>query len=418
MFEILAKSIDETNGEIMVYGNIADRRYWEDEDVVTPKSFDSALKELGAKLRNLTVRVNSHGGSVFAGQAIVTMIDTARDRGVAVTSVIEGIGASMGSVIPQAADKVVMAKNAMLMVHKPSTLAFGNADDLLDAAAMLEKAEKTLVGLYMRRFKGTEDELKALLKGDVDGTWMTADEALDYGFVDEVTEPVEMAACAEGYCINGIVVPALALKGAEDKIQIFHKGGEKEMLYSEKIDAKIKSLLESGKAVAVVRDSAAEDGFAVNEVQDGVLEGAGNFLTAGQAREALGEEVNAKDILHILAAAKENSMTLEDVAKELANFGEAAQADAETVGYAEKYKQLFEKAVKDALENGVRAEGNDFDSEVWQKVLNEMPYEKVVAQSEKWLDKFEENVHAGKKRLSVDGRGVSPVMAKPEDYEF
>ena len=403
-FDIQAKATGQAAGEIMVYGYIADSK-WDDDDV-TAKDFDSALKELG-NIKDLHIRVNSYGGSVFAGQAIVSMIDGARAKGVKVTATIEGIGASMGSVIPQAADKLIMASNAMLMIHKPSAVAWGNADDMMDTAEMLDKAESQLIALYMRRFKGTEDELKDMLRGTVDGTWLTADEALELGLCDEVAEPVEMAACAKGYRMNGITVPADVLKGATDKIQIFEKdGGEKEMLFDKETDAKIKALLDEGKAVAVEQS---EDGYVVKEVLDGTLEPAGDFLTAEQVTAIA--EFGLDGVDDMIAQLKDLQAALDE-----AN----AEPDPELVGKAEKYNQIVEDARKEALANGVRAKGEGFDSARYEKMLDSLTYDEVLAQSAEWQTEADEALNAGAKRRSFtpnDRKGNPVATANPADYE-
>lgn len=416
-FDIRAQANSASDGEIMIFGNIIDRHYWEgDKDNVTPKDFDKALKELGAGLKNLTIRVNSYGGSVFAGQAIATMIDTVKRRGVQVTAVIEGIAASMGSVIPQAAHKVHMADNAMMMIHKPSSIAWGNANEMRDTADMLDKTEKTLIALYMRRFTGTEDELKDLLKGEVDGTWMTADEALGYGLVDEVDEPVEMAACAGGYMFNGIQVSASALKGAEDKIQTYEKiGGENGMVIDEKIDAKIKSLLDEGKAVAVTPDEKAEGGYVVSEVLEGVLEATEDFLTAEAAHDALGEDVSGENILALLGAAKEAGATLDAVLGAVKNIGQEPQADPEQVAKAKAYDTVVEAAKTEAHKNAVRAMGEKYDKERVDKILGVFDYTEILAQSEEWAEAGAEALHMGQGRVSVTPDAAKPQSEIPDD---
>lgn len=411
---ITAKADSTTSGEIMIYGNIVDRKWYSEDDGVTAKDFDKAIKDLGKGLKDLTVRVNSYGGSVFAGQAIATMMDTARAKGVKITAVIEGIGASMGSVIPQAADKVRMASNAMMMVHKPSAFAWGNADDMQKTIEMLDKAEKTLLGLYMRRFTGTEDELKDLLAAE---TWLTADEALGYGLCDEVDEPVELAACAGGYMVNGINVPAAVLNGAADKIQIFatEKGGEKEMIFDKETDAKILAMIEEGKAVAIEKN---ESGFVVTEVFQAQLDSTVDFLTAEQVQEETGlEDVGPDIVLCALKSLVEAGIDITDVESGLNML---KTPDPELVGKAAAYDNFLETVKSEAYKNGVRAMGADkFKQELWEKTFAHWTLEEIQGQSTSWMEDAEKKFHAGRGRLSQDpGEPANIYRANPDDCKF
>lgn len=406
-FDITAKATGATSGEIMIYGYISDTK-WDDDDV-TAKDFDSALKELSG-VKNLLVRVNSYGGSVFAGLAIVSMIDSAKKAGMNVTARIEGIGASMGSTIPQAANKVIMANNSMMMIHKPSAVAWGNADAMLDTAEMLDKAESQLISLYMRRFKGTEDELKDLLRGNVDGTWLTAEEALELGLCDEVDEPVEMAACASGFRMNGIVVPTAALKNAVDKIQIHETDGGEKMIYNKETDAKIKAFLDEGKAVTVNKDG---DNYTVvgSEVATALL-AEDAILTTEQVKDTLGEDATAEQIIDALATASK--------AAEAAgvSMGDLVAAVKEFSAQATAFRALVSIEKEEAIKNGVRAKGENFNAERWGKLLDNMDYAEIKAQSKEWADEAE-GVFAGcYERRSIVPNDTAPHPTNPDDYKI
>ena len=189
---IQAKADGKGEGELWVYGDITDDK-WFDSDV-TPIGVRDAIKDRG-NISVLNIRVNSLGGDVFSGNAIISVIDSyKRKNNVKVHAYIDGIAASMGSNIPMVADYIYAADNALYMLHKPSTFAYGNANDLEKAKQVLDKAEETLINNYMRHFTGTEDELRQLL---ADETWLTAEEALAYGLCDEVIESVKVAASAK-----------------------------------------------------------------------------------------------------------------------------------------------------------------------------------------------------------------------------
>lgn len=183
----------DSEGEIWVYGDIVDDAWWDNE--VSPITIRDSLDEMGP-VSSLNIRVNSYGGSVYAGNAIINILDGYRRKnGTKINAYIEGIAASMGSGIPMVADKIYMAENAMYMIHKPFTLVYGNSSELEKNIEILEKAEETLIANYMRHFKGTEDELRQML---ADETWLTAKESLEYGFCDEIIPAVAVAASARG----------------------------------------------------------------------------------------------------------------------------------------------------------------------------------------------------------------------------
>lgn len=189
---IHAKANGTSEGELWIYGDITDDK-WFDNDV-TPAGVRDALKDMG-DIKTLSIRVNSLGGSVWAGNAVVNVIDSyKRKTNCKVNAYIDGIAASMGSNIPMVADKIYAADNSLYMLHKPLTFAYGNTNDLKKAIEVLDKAEITLINNYMRHFNGTEDELKQMLS---DETWLTADEALSYGLCDEVIASVSVAASAK-----------------------------------------------------------------------------------------------------------------------------------------------------------------------------------------------------------------------------
>lgn len=130
---------------------------------------------------DIEVHINSMGGDVFEGLAILAAL-TEYDKGQK-TAVVNGYCASAATLPLFAMDKVKSHESAMFCFHKAATVIFGNAIDLRKAAEDLDKIDGSIVDLYMKRFKGTEDELHALLDED---RLMSAKEALELGFVDEL----------------------------------------------------------------------------------------------------------------------------------------------------------------------------------------------------------------------------------------
>jgi ATP-dependent protease ClpP protease subunit len=154
---------------------------------IPAKAFLDELKALGP-VAELTVRINSPGGSVFDGVAIYNAL---KRHDAAITVWIDGIAASIASMIAMAGDEVVMSENAMLMLHDPSGLVMGTAADMRAMAEALDKMKAGMVAAY-RDKSGREDaEIEALLAAE---TWLSAGEAVALGLADRVEQPVKMAA--------------------------------------------------------------------------------------------------------------------------------------------------------------------------------------------------------------------------------
>ncbi len=153
---------------------------------ISAKQFVNDLNALDVK--NINVRINSPGGDVFEGTAIYNALIGHKAR---ITTQIDGMALSMASVVAMAGDTIVMADNAMMMIHNPWTFAMGDAGELRKTADVLDKTKLNLLAAYDKQSPLENDEISALMDEE---TWMTGPEALEKGFVDEVTEPVKMAA--------------------------------------------------------------------------------------------------------------------------------------------------------------------------------------------------------------------------------
>lgn len=155
----------------------------------TAKDFAEELKALGP-VSALTVRINSGGGEVFAGIAIHNLL---RSHPARVTVKVDGIAASIASLIAMAGDTVEMPANAMMMIHDPSWGTWGTAEDLRETAGVLDQMKKALVAAYTGKTGLPEEEIGALMAAT---TWMTAAEAKAKGFADTVTGAVDATAFA------------------------------------------------------------------------------------------------------------------------------------------------------------------------------------------------------------------------------
>lgn len=129
--------------------------------------------------------VNSGGGDVFEGIAIHNALKRHQGR---VTVYIDGLAASAASVIAMAGDEIVMPENTMMMVHNPWTMAIGGADDLRKTADILDQTRDAIVTAYRDKTGMDEDELRTLLD---DETWLSAKDAVAFGFADRLEAPLE-----------------------------------------------------------------------------------------------------------------------------------------------------------------------------------------------------------------------------------
>ena len=148
---------------------------------ITAKQFVQDLQKLG-DVPNITVRINSPGGSVFEGTAIYNAL---KNHPAKIDVFIDGMALSMASVIAMAGDKITIAENAMIMIHEPSISVSGTAKRLRKTADTLDKTKQSILTSYVKRTGKSEDEVAVLMALE---TWMTADEALEHGFVDEISD--------------------------------------------------------------------------------------------------------------------------------------------------------------------------------------------------------------------------------------
>lgn len=171
-YNIKASTRPEKPTEVMIYDEIGG---WG----VTAAQFVRDVKAIGDGPIN--VRINSPGGSVFDGLAIYHYLSNRKD----VTVTIDGIAASIASIIAMAGSKRVMPESAYLMIHNPWTGAIGDANDLREQADLLDKLGETLAGIYAKCTKKTKDTIRSMMDAE---TWIDGATALADGFVTEVSD--------------------------------------------------------------------------------------------------------------------------------------------------------------------------------------------------------------------------------------
>lgn len=143
---------------------------------VSPQRFAEQLAAI--KASTIHLRVNSPGGSVFAARA---MEQALREHSATVIAHIDGLAASAASFLVTAADEIVMAPGAMIMIHKAWTIAWGNSDDLVATAGLLEQIDGTLVRTYEARTGQSADDIAEWMRAE---TWFDAPRAVELGFAD------------------------------------------------------------------------------------------------------------------------------------------------------------------------------------------------------------------------------------------
>lgn len=183
-YSIQAKGSSEA--EIYLYGDVGDDWF----GGVTAKQFADDLKALG-KVNLITVRINSAGGDVFQGLTIYRLLV---DHPAKIVVHIDGLAASIASVIAMAAEEIHISEAAFLMIHNAWGFAIGSADEMRTMASLLDKTTASIKDVYLARTGKTGDQIKAWMDAE---TWFTAREAVENGFATDVTNNMKLAACVD-----------------------------------------------------------------------------------------------------------------------------------------------------------------------------------------------------------------------------
>lgn len=181
------KALDDGVVEILIYDEIG-KDWWTGEGLEA-KAFADELKKI-PKDKEIKVRINSGGGNVHDGMAIYNLLAERRDR---VSVIVDGVAASIASVIALSGRDLIMPKNTLLMIHDPWGFAQGSADDMRQAATMLDAHRDAIVAVYERKTGSSQDEIKKLMKAE---TWFTGEQAKEAKFADSVTNEIALMASA------------------------------------------------------------------------------------------------------------------------------------------------------------------------------------------------------------------------------
>lgn len=165
--------------QIDIFGDIVSEKWFDEETSAT--SFRDALKELG-DVSTINLSINSGGGSVFDGIAIYNML---KSHKATVNVYVEGLAASIASVIAMAGDTITMRSGSMMMVHMPWTLSQGNAEEMRKTADTLEKTGESIVDIYSERTGIPSVDIRNIMN---DETWLSAEEAVEQGWATKLDQ--------------------------------------------------------------------------------------------------------------------------------------------------------------------------------------------------------------------------------------
>lgn len=187
------KNQTDSSADLFFYGDIVSETWQSEwyEDDMAPGDVKEFLNQLDGT-ENINIHINSGGGSVFGGIAIYNML---RRNNAHKTVYVDGLAASIASVIMMAGDEIVMPKNATVMIHKPSASYFfatKNADDLRKDAESLDTCQEAIMQTYMTKAKVDKEEIEQKVN---DETWLTGEEAAEL-FDIKVEEANDAVACA------------------------------------------------------------------------------------------------------------------------------------------------------------------------------------------------------------------------------
>lgn len=169
--------------EILLYGIIGDP--WDGLDAI------SLVPAISQSEGTLDVRINSPGGYVMEGLAIYNALQREISKGRTVNTYVDGLAASMGSVIAMAGSQIIMAENSLMMIHNPWDCACGDAAELRAAADKLDLLRDQLVSIYAKQTGLTPEELIPLLDAE---TWLTAQDALAQKFITSIAPSISVEA--------------------------------------------------------------------------------------------------------------------------------------------------------------------------------------------------------------------------------
>ena len=190
--------IKNEEGRTLYFDGYIAQDSWFDDDI-TPKKFKAELTESEG---DISVWINSPGGDVFAASQIYNMLKEYKGK---VTVKIDGLAASAASVIAMAGDEILMSPVAMLMIHNPSTIIWGEESDMVRAKEMLSEVKESIINAYEVKTGLERNKISKMMDNE---TWMSSKKAVDLGFADKVLyeEDKEDSYVSDGFMFEKLTV--------------------------------------------------------------------------------------------------------------------------------------------------------------------------------------------------------------------
>lgn len=346
--------------EILLYGEInANAEFWKewlgDDSMTSARGFAQDLQSLEGK--DLLLRINSPGGDVFQAQAMYSLLKSYSGD---VECHIDGICASAATVVACAANKIVMPENALFMIHNPSVMLCDSMteDDLQKVQGMLAKVKESILSAYLARTDGKSDEqdIKDMMDNE---SWLTAQEAQEKGFIDEVDDFGVAASLTDSavLVVNGQAMPGI----------VSHK----------------EEILEKLNAGKKVRNNMAVNKSLMEQIKAffGTADGKEVLNAVSEAKEA---EKNRVAALDALKGENEYVNALVDVAKAQGQNAEALKPYVEAVAKVQPKNTALEQMaalIKDEMQSGaqgVKAQPAEAAPQNQEKAKKQAEIDKIV----------------------------------------
>lgn len=188
--------VKNESGRILYFDGYIAQDSWYDDDI-TPKNFKN---ELISSEGDIVVWLNSPGGDVFAASQIYNMLKEYNGK---VTVKIDGIAASAASVIAMAGEEILMSPVAMMMIHNPATVIFGEASDFQSGIDMLSEVKEGIINAYEKKTALPRNKISKMMDAE---TWFSAQKALELGFADKVLYEENAEEVSDGFIFDKVTV--------------------------------------------------------------------------------------------------------------------------------------------------------------------------------------------------------------------
>lgn len=188
--------VKNESGRTLYFDGYIAQDSWYDDDI-TPKNFKN---ELISSEGDIVVWLNSPGGDVFAASQIYNMLKEYNGK---VTVKIDGIAASAASVIAMAGEEILMSPVAMMMIHNPATVIFGEASDFQSGIDMLSEVKEGIINAYEKKTALSRNKISKMMDSE---TWFSAQKAVELGFADKILYEENAEEVSDGFIFDKVTV--------------------------------------------------------------------------------------------------------------------------------------------------------------------------------------------------------------------